>query len=435
MPTRTQTGQQPKSRRHGQAPVAPPRVVRHPVPDRLGDPRRPAQRFPTRRPPPPHACHRRPPLPPSPCPMHGVPAERRQDDCPIANKAPSGRLPGSSGRADRRLRRPRHRDRDERHGPAGPGGDPEGRHRRRSRRLRHRRLQARRPQARRQGSQLRRPRGGDLQPVRHVVTRPRRRPGREHPDLPRPRQRLAQPVSPVHGHVEGRHGPQRQLGPRQLEHEVLRRVLHGAAGPRVARGRRAQPPVLRLGQQRVGRRQPDPGDRQEAGRQLRVRVHQGRVPRPCSPAASPTSATSSRACSRARRSMSMSDLFWTDPTRTVRYKVSFDSRRINGVSARMDPYKAHRYYRSVDRTAQHDGGGLAAAADRQRPWRNHANGAGQRSRRRLDSRWVRLRRAAIRRARRPRSAPRPARRGTGTRRRPPRAARPRRRPRTPRGSR
>ncbi len=47
------------------------------------------------------------------------------------------------------------------------------------------------------------------------------------------------------------------------------------------------------------------------------------------------------------KAMSMSDLFWTDPTRTVRYKVSFDSRRINGVSARMDPYKAHRYYRSV----------------------------------------------------------------------------------------
>ena len=47
------------------------------------------------------------------------------------------------------------------------------------------------------------------------------------------------------------------------------------------------------------------------------------------------------------KAMSMSDLFWTDPTRTVRYKISFDSRRINGVSARMDPYKAHRYYRSV----------------------------------------------------------------------------------------
>ncbi len=47
------------------------------------------------------------------------------------------------------------------------------------------------------------------------------------------------------------------------------------------------------------------------------------------------------------RTTSMSDLFWSDPTRTVRYKVSFDSKRINGVSARMDPYRAHRYYRSV----------------------------------------------------------------------------------------
>jgi hypothetical protein len=47
------------------------------------------------------------------------------------------------------------------------------------------------------------------------------------------------------------------------------------------------------------------------------------------------------------RTMTMAGLFWTDPTRTVTYKISFDSRRISGVSARMDPYKAHRYYRSV----------------------------------------------------------------------------------------
>ncbi len=46
-------------------------------------------------------------------------------------------------------------------------------------------------------------------------------------------------------------------------------------------------------------------------------------------------------------SMTMSDLFWTDPSRTVDFKISFSSNRINGVSARMDPYKAHRYYRSV----------------------------------------------------------------------------------------
>jgi hypothetical protein len=46
-------------------------------------------------------------------------------------------------------------------------------------------------------------------------------------------------------------------------------------------------------------------------------------------------------------STTMSDLFWSDPTRTVDHKISFSSRRINGVSARMDPYKPHRYYRSV----------------------------------------------------------------------------------------
>ena len=86
------------------------------------------------------------------------------------------------------------------------------------------------------------------------------------------------------------------------------------------------------------------------------------------------------------------------------------------------------------RTAQHDGGGLAE--------RLIANGPGGTTRTApvsvpAPSRFPlgRLRRAAIRRARRRRSAPRPARRGTGTRRRPPRAARPRRRPRTPRGSR
>jgi hypothetical protein len=46
-------------------------------------------------------------------------------------------------------------------------------------------------------------------------------------------------------------------------------------------------------------------------------------------------------------STTMSDLFWTDPTRTVDHKISFSSKRIGGVSARMDPYKPHRYYRSV----------------------------------------------------------------------------------------
>ena len=46
-------------------------------------------------------------------------------------------------------------------------------------------------------------------------------------------------------------------------------------------------------------------------------------------------------------SMSMSDLFWSDPSKTVNYKIGFASNKINGVDARMDPYKPHRYYRSV----------------------------------------------------------------------------------------
>jgi hypothetical protein len=45
--------------------------------------------------------------------------------------------------------------------------------------------------------------------------------------------------------------------------------------------------------------------------------------------------------------MNMSDLFWTDPNRTRSYRFNFLSSRISGVSARMDPYKPSRYYRSV----------------------------------------------------------------------------------------
>lgn len=47
------------------------------------------------------------------------------------------------------------------------------------------------------------------------------------------------------------------------------------------------------------------------------------------------------------KSMTMSSLFWSDPSKTVRYKISFASRKLNGVDVRMDPYKPHRYYRSV----------------------------------------------------------------------------------------
>ena len=385
-------------------------------------------------PPPPHACHRRPPLPPSPCPMHGVPAERRQDDCPIANK-------GAQRASARKLRSaltgvfaalvivtamsatapPAQAASQKVVIVVGPVGSATADYKHGARKLADK------------ARSLRRQRGGDLQPVRDVVTRPRRRPGREHPDLPRPRQRLAQPVSPVHGHVEGRHGPQRQLGPRQLEHEVLRRVLHGAAGPRVARRGRAQPAVLRLGQQRVGRRQPDPQDRQEAGRQLRVRVHQGRCP------------------GRVRQRHHRRRLRPQGPVHGLEGDVDVgpvldrpdpDRPTTRSASTRGGSTGSRRAWTRTRRTATTDPSsdgsarrwGTGGAADRQRPWRNHATApvsvpAPSRFR------WVRLRRAAIRRARRRRSAPRPARRGTGTRPRPPRAAPPRRRPRTPRGSR
>lgn len=45
--------------------------------------------------------------------------------------------------------------------------------------------------------------------------------------------------------------------------------------------------------------------------------------------------------------MTMSSLFWTDSNRTGTYAFNFLSTRITGVSARMDPYAASRYYRSV----------------------------------------------------------------------------------------
>jgi len=46
-------------------------------------------------------------------------------------------------------------------------------------------------------------------------------------------------------------------------------------------------------------------------------------------------------------SMTMSQLFWTDPARTGTYKLSFTSTRTPGAAAQMDPYARSRYYRSV----------------------------------------------------------------------------------------
>jgi hypothetical protein len=46
-------------------------------------------------------------------------------------------------------------------------------------------------------------------------------------------------------------------------------------------------------------------------------------------------------------STTMTQLFWSDPSRTRSYAFGFTSRHIAGVTAKMDPYKPHRYYRSV----------------------------------------------------------------------------------------
>jgi len=47
------------------------------------------------------------------------------------------------------------------------------------------------------------------------------------------------------------------------------------------------------------------------------------------------------------KTMTMGQLFWTDPARTGSYKFSFASSRTPGATAAMDPYKPSRYYRSV----------------------------------------------------------------------------------------
>ena len=47
------------------------------------------------------------------------------------------------------------------------------------------------------------------------------------------------------------------------------------------------------------------------------------------------------------KAMTMKQLFWTDPSRTLSYRFAFTSVRTPGASAQMDPYKPSRYYRSV----------------------------------------------------------------------------------------
>jgi len=46
-------------------------------------------------------------------------------------------------------------------------------------------------------------------------------------------------------------------------------------------------------------------------------------------------------------SMTMTELFWSDPSKTGKYSFGFSSTHLSGVTAKMDPYQRHRYYRSV----------------------------------------------------------------------------------------
>jgi hypothetical protein len=50
---------------------------------------------------------------------------------------------------------------------------------------------------------------------------------------------------------------------------------------------------------------------------------------------------------RGSASMTMAQLFWSDPSKTVSYKIAFTSTRTTGATALMDPYAPSRYYRSV----------------------------------------------------------------------------------------
>ena len=50
---------------------------------------------------------------------------------------------------------------------------------------------------------------------------------------------------------------------------------------------------------------------------------------------------------RGSASTTMAQLFWTDPSKTVRYRISFTGVRTAGTTAQMDPYAPNRYYRSL----------------------------------------------------------------------------------------
>ena len=158
-----------------------------------------------------------------------------------------------------------------------------------------------------------------LQPERHMVEGQGRRPGREGRHLSRPWQRLAESAKLVLEVHEGRLRAQCSDGPRQLQQEVLRRVLHPdrhQAG--TERRRRPQPAVLRLGQLGVGLGQSDEDRREGSGSTTTAPGSSGQARGRSSRRGSPTRRTSCTACSgRAGRSARSSRARRTGSARTT----------------------------------------------------------------------------------------------------------------------
>ena len=144
-------------------------------------------------------------------PQRGVPAERRHGSCRSHQRRPAGVQPPVTSpdriRPDGRARRESRQRWRTRSTPAPPASRSSSSSARSGPSTAEymtsaKSLRGPRPLVRRHGHR-------DLQPLRHVVQGQGGRPGRQRPDLPRPRQRLSQPVRRVPALHQGRDGAER----------------------------------------------------------------------------------------------------------------------------------------------------------------------------------------------------------------------------------
>ena len=292
-----------------------------------------------------HVPCRRRHNPPSPCAHHAVfrrrggkslavPEERRPEGVIQAVDPSHRHRPRNGvGRSDRGQPHPR------------GGGRDEGRDRRRTGRLEHSQLQGQREALRRPGPLVRRQRRRDLQPERDMVAGQGGGPGREGPHLPRPRQRLPQSVRCLLEIHQGRLRAQPDGLERELQHQVLGRVLHPHPDrSRPQRGRHPEPLVLRLGQLRVGLGQPDQVGGQAARPELRLWVPARRC-----------AGSLRRGITNAsyilyglfKTNRSIGTIFKSSSNWSGSYDFQFQSTRNPDYRAWMDPKSPGRYYRSV----------------------------------------------------------------------------------------